>query len=528
MKKGDKTKEQLKDESVKLSRRIIELEQLINKFQRNEKKIKESEELYKTIVDAAPDGIVTTDLKGVITYMNSAMTERTGYSKKDFIGKPFLKIPTIRAKDIPKYVKVMNSLLRGKTPEPSAFEWVHKDGTIYWGKVYISRMKKKGKTVGFQAITRDITEQKKAEEALKKSEEKYRTIVETAPDVIITIDKDGIISSCNKAITKITGFPLEDVLGKHFSKLPFLIPSEIQEFFKILPSLQGRKVPVLQEIQWIHKDGKLHWAEIHLSSLERDNKIFAVQVIGRDITSYKQAEEEKERLYAQLVKSEKMAGIGTLTSGIAHEFNNLVQIMMGHAEFAQRTKKAEDLEEALDIVVKTSDKVTRIIRDLLAFSKVEAPDMKPHSVAETLESVFSLIEGQLEKRNIKILRKYHKTPPVKLNKEELQQVFLNMVTNARDAMHPNGGTLKVMVRHTRKSVKISFKDYGRGIAEKNINRIFEPFYTTKGAFGGDSGLTGTGLGLAVSYGIVKRHGGTITVVSEVDKGTVFTIVLPVG
>lgn len=189
--KKRKTKEQLVDELGNLHQRIIELEQLVKTLKLNEKKIKESEELYKSIVETAPDGIVTTDLKGVITSFNLALLERTGYSGEDFIGRHFTKIPTVRAKDIPNYVKVLNSLIKGKIPKPFEYEWTDREGNSHIGEVYVSRIKKKGKTIGFQAITRDITERKRAEEALQESERQYRTIVQTAPDVILSINPKG-------------------------------------------------------------------------------------------------------------------------------------------------------------------------------------------------------------------------------------------------------------------------------------------------------------------------------------------------
>ncbi len=241
----------------------------------------------------------------------------------------------------------------------------------------------------------------------------------------------------------------------------------------------------------------------------------------------KQAEKEKDILQAQLVQSEKMAGIGTLTSGIAHEFNNLLQIMSGHSEFAQRTKKPEDIEEALDIVTSTSDKVSKIIKDLLTFSRREPLERKLSSIPELVDFVLSMTEEQLKKNNIPIVREYGRVPKIEVNQGELQQVFLNMVTNARDAMWSKGGKLEIRIKKVKDNVEISFTDTGIGIEEKNLGRVFEPFYTTKGAVGGDTKIQGIGLGLSVSYGIVQRHGGSIEVESKAEKGTTFTVRFPV-
>jgi signal transduction histidine kinase len=272
------------------------------------------------------------------------------------------------------------------------------------------------------------------------------------------------------------------------------------------------------------------------SEVKYDDKFFSITMSGfprgaiitsQDITERKLAEEEKERLQVQLIQSERMAGIGTLASGIAHEFNNLLQIMMGHTEFAQRTKKADVMEEALDIVMNTTVRTKKIIEDVLSFSKSGAPEKELCDIAELIKSVLSLTEEHFKKNNIRAVIKYGRVPKIEVNKGEIQQVFLNLVTNARDAMSPRGGKLEIEIKKVEDNVEISFADTGKGIEEENLSRVFEPFYTTKGAVGGDTRIQGIGLGLSVSYGIVERHRGTIEVESEVGRGTTFTIRLPV-
>jgi signal transduction histidine kinase/CheY-like chemotaxis protein len=243
-------------------------------------------------------------------------------------------------------------------------------------------------------------------------------------------------------------------------------------------------------------------------------------------TKLKREKVEKERLLVKLIQSVKMAAIENLASGLAHEFNNLLQIMKGHAEFAQSTKKAEDMEEALDIVLKASDKIENIIKDLLAFSRKESFEKVLCDITEPLESVLSLTEEKLKERSIEVVRKYETTPAVEVNKVEMQRVFLNMVTNARDAMLPNGGILEIVVKQVGENVEVSFADTGKGIKDENLRRVFEPFYTTQIAVEEDSWLKGIGLGLSVSYRIVRRHGGTIEVESEIGKGSTFTVKLP--
>ena len=295
---------------------------------------------------------------------------------------------------------------------------------------------------------------------------------------------------------------------------------------------EEHKIDMQAELMECIRSGKTK----RFPEVKYDDKFFSITMSGfprgaiitsQDITEHKLAEEGKERLQAQLIQSEKMAGIGSMASGIAHEFNNLLQIMMGHAEFAQRTKKAEAMEEALDIVMDTTVRTKKIIEDVLSFSKSGSPEKELCDIAELIKSVLSLTEEQSKKKNIRAVIKYRRIPKLEVNKTEIQQVFLNMVSNARDAMLPKGGKLEIELKRIKDNVEISFTDTGIGILEENLERVFEPFYTTKGAVGGDTKTQGVGLGLSVSYGIVERHGGTIEVESEAGKGTTFTIKLPV-
>ena len=346
--------------------------------------------------------------------------------------------------------------------------------------------------------------------------------------MIATVNAEENITMINKKGCEILGYYEEELLGKNWFDVlvPTRIRTDIGGVFRKL--MAGNIKPVeYYENPLLTKDGEEREIAFHNTVLkDSKGKINGVLFSADDITERKQAEEEKEMLQAQLVQSEKMAGIGTLTSGIAHEFNNLLQIMSGHAEYAQRTKKLKDMEEALDIVGETSERVSKIIKDLLTFSRRDPIERRLCDITKLVDFVVSLTEEQLKKHNITVTRKYKKIPNVEVNEGEIQQVFLNMVTNARDAMLPKEGKLEIGIKKVKDNVEISFNDTGKGIKEENLGNVFEPFYTTKGAIGGDTRTQGIGLGLSVSYGIVERHKGTIEVESKVGKGTTFTIKLP--
>ena len=480
-----------------------------------------------TLVASKTDNaVMIAEGNGRIEWINEGFTTMTGYvleelreSKRDTLMEissiPIM--PDITDEDIvQKKSKIYESLIESK------------DGKKLWTSLTLTPIfDRNGELKKIVVIGTNITERKQVEEALKESEERYRELVEKAGIGILIDDEEGNIVYANKKAAELHGYSLEEMKEQSFKSL--VHPDEIERVTKYHKDrIQGRKVPSSYEFRAIRKDGGIFHLEVDAAPNKKGEKIIGTRTFLKDITERKKAEEEGARLQARLMQSEKMAGLGTLTSGIAHEFNNLLQIMSGNVQLAQRTKRPEDMAEALDIVADISDRTTKIIRDLLAFSRQETPGKEPCDVTGVIESVLSLTEGQLRKNNIEVVRSYEETSELRVNKGELQQVFLNMVTNARDAMVSSGGILKIDVRERDGNVDVRFRDTGEGIEERDLGRVFEPFYTTKGAVGGSTAVSGTGLGLSVSYGIVKRHGGDIEVESRKGEGTIFTVILPVG
>jgi len=260
-----------------------------------EEALRKSREKYRSIVELAPDGIVAINIKGVITSANPAFLRLTGFSKNEIVGKHFTKLGTIRAGDIPKYMKLFTSTLRGKLPPPIEFVYFRKDGTQRWGEAHSGLMKKDGKTVGFQVILRDITERKKAEETLRESEEKYRTQFEEALDAILVADAEtGIIIDCNRAASELVGREKSELIGKHQRILH--PPQEIEgEFSRTFKQHVKEKEGQVLEAQVITKKGEIKDVAIKANVFELEGKNL-IQGIFRDITERKKAEEELIRL----------------------------------------------------------------------------------------------------------------------------------------------------------------------------------------------------------------------------------------
>jgi PAS domain S-box-containing protein len=261
--------------------------------------LKESEEKYRAIVERAPDSIATVDLKGIITSCNNALLEQTGYSEQDFVGKHFLKNPTMRIRDIPKYLKIFRSLVTGKVPEPLELVGIYKDGSEHLGEVHISIIRKRGKIIGFQTMTRDITDRKRAEEALAASESKYRSLFDNSMEGI-GLSKGNCVISANKALLDIFGYDSIE----EFTRIPLLdhVAPESREIIRELMKKRekGELAPSSRfEHRILRKDGQIRDLEISRTAISIEGEQFT-QSTFRDITEHKEAEEKLHEHQEQL------------------------------------------------------------------------------------------------------------------------------------------------------------------------------------------------------------------------------------
>jgi two-component system NtrC family sensor kinase len=229
----------------------------------------------------------------------------------------------------------------------------------------------------------------------------------------------------------------------------------------------------------------------------------------------------------ELVQSSKLAAIGTLAAGVAHEFNNLLAAISGHTELALISDEMDEIKRSLQVVVDTVDRAKGITSNLLTFARRREPRMEKADVREAVESPLTLLERDLQKSGIEVVRKFSEVPQIVCDSGQISQVCLNMLTNARDAMIDKGGILTVEIGRDGDDVLIGFSDTGTGIKDGILEKLFEPFVTSKGALGGGT-IAGTGLGLSVAHGIVTSHGGTIDVDTESGRGSTFTVRLPIS
>lgn len=254
-----------------------------------------------------------------------------------------------------------------------------------------------------------------------------------------------------------------------------------------------------------------------------------LQLTGTLETKVQERTAEIADVHAQLVRSEKLASLGQLVAGIAHEINNpLSGILMYGTLFLNNNQLDPELREDAGIIVRETERCAEIVKRLLEFSRTSIPDKKHRSITEIMCNTLALVEHQASLNDIEIVRDYQPDlPEISVDPTQVEQVFINMLVNASQAM-PEGGTLTISINydHGQGWIRTSITDTGHGIAEEDLPKIFDPFFTTKGA--SEEGIGGTGLGLSVSYGIIQNHGGRINVKSVVGEGTTFTIDLPVS
>jgi PAS domain S-box-containing protein len=369
----------------------------------------------------------------------------------------------------------------------------------------------------------DITERKRAEEEIHKLNQYLGSIIDNANIWLDVLDEKAQVVIWNKAAEQISGFSREEVVG-HGKIWEWLYPDE-----RYRKEITTKAAAIIEKGEMVEdfettircKNEEIKTISWHSRDLlGADGKPIGSIALGRDVT-------EKKKMEAQLIQSERLAAVGTLAYGIAHEFNNILAGILGNAEFGMGNDDPEETRECFRIIMESCDRAKSITNSLLAFSGQRETKKQRADVTEAVETILGLVERELEKQNIKTVRKFSPIPEIVCDLGELSGVVLNMITNARDAMRPNGGTLTIEIEKKGDNIEIIFTDSGCGIPDSIKSRIFEPFVTTKGALG-QSEIPGTGLGLFLSYGIIKRYEGEIGVKSEVGKGSKFTIRIPIS
>ena len=402
-------------------------------------------------------------------------------------------------------------------------------GYIYDCKIFPMENELDGERIAVLLLD-DISEETHLAEEIRKVERHLTNVVESANDIIFSADTRGRILTWNKAAQSILGYAPEEVEGKTVASLCFKQDRpRIREELSLQKKKKKKKKKKESSYEMIFptKDG----GEVLTSwsfGVIRDghDKVAGLMGVGRDLT-------ERRRLEAQLIQSSKMASLGTMASGMAHELRNPLAIASGAAQLLLRKedegflkqlyRREEDnfLKECSSRIHLAIKRASDIIENLLRFSHISGTKAESVDVNFVLDETLSLVEHQISLEKLEIVKNYAPSlPKVFANRNRLQQVFMNLIINAKESMKGKKGELKLETRNTNNSLKILISDSGYGISKENIPTIFDPFFTTKGED------RNTGLGLFIAYGITKECKGDIAVESEPGKGTTFIITLP--
>jgi len=371
-------------------------------------------------------------------------------------------------------------------------------------------------------------------EERRETEERYRLLVENAPDAIITLDAKGCFSSINPFCETLTGWSREQWFAKPFA--PLIHPADLERAqASFNETLSGRRTPMM-ELRVKNKAGQFIWMEFILTPQTRHDKVDGVLAIGRDISARHHAARAQEALEFQLRRSQKMEAIGRLAGGIAHDFNNFLAIIMANCGLARMDVTGSSaIAERLEQIDRASLRAAALVQQILTFSHNREQERTVINLKPTLKEAAKMLRSTLPP-SVEIRSQFASDCPCVLaDAGQIQQVVLNLATNSAHAMKEKGGVLDIslspmLVDEEFASrnpdlkpgpyVRLTVSDNGHGMDAATQERIFEPFFTTKPQ--GE----GSGLGLSVVHGIVKSHEGSISVYSEVGRGTTFNIYLP--
>jgi PAS domain S-box-containing protein len=490
---------------------------------------------FQLLVDAVTDyAIYMLDPTGIVASWNPGAQRFKGYKESEIIGEHFSRFYTDedRATELPR--RALETAAREGKFEAEGWR-VRKDGTYFWAHVVIDPIRDAhGTLLGFAKITRDLTERKKAQDALKESEQRFRLLVQGVTDyAIYMLDPQGYVTNWNAGAQRIKGYAESEIVGRHFSQFYTDHDRATELPWRALETA-AREGKFEAEGWRLRKDGTRFWASVVIDPIRNDQgELIGFAKITRDITERRQAQEALEQAQAALFQAQKMEAVGQLTGGVAHDFNNLLTIIVNNLDLLTRNARDPRDIKLIESAQRAAERGAKLTQQLLAFSRRQPlqPDAhNPNTLIEGFESVLRRACGEMIRLQLSLAPRLRW---VSVDAPQFESALLNLIVNARDAM-PNGGSLKIVTGNVTLSeqdsassplqpgqyVSIAVQDTGVGMTPDIVNRVFEPFFTTK-----EIGK-GTGLGLSQVYGFVTQSGGTIKIDSTPDQGTRVTMLLP--
>jgi PAS domain S-box-containing protein len=491
------------------------------------------EQRFQYLIEGIRDyAIYMLDPNGVVSSWNTGAQRFKGYTAQEIVGRHFSRFYTAedQAAGLPANA-LATALAEGKY-ESEAWR-VRKDGTHFWASVVIDPIyDESGALLGYAKVTRDVTERKMAEDALRESEQRFRLLVQGVTDyAIYMLSPEGVVTNWNVGAERIKGYSHDEIVGSHFSR--FYTPDDMAAGIPARALHTAVTAGRYEQEGWrVRKDATRFWAHVVIHAIRDEaGELVGFAKITRDLTEKRQAAVALEEANAALFQSQKMESIGQLTGGIAHDFNNLLSVLTSGLEVLHMRHQHSADTKTFDSMRRAIDRGATLTQQLLAFARqqpLQAETRNVNKLISGFESVLRRAGSPSIEFALELDPRVHNTV---IDSARFESALLNLVVNARDAM-PLGGRLTISSSNVSLAeretgglpagsyVKVAVGDTGTGMSPETLARAFEPFYTTK-----EVGK-GTGLGLSQVYGFIKQSGGEVVIRSVEHAGTTISIYLP--
>ena len=480
-----------------------------------------SEQYFRPLIERALDVVVVLNSDGTIRYESPSIQNVIGYKPEERQGKSIFDL--IHPDDMASATSAFSQLLQNQAANVHIeLRLRHKDGSWRSIEAVGQNLLDDPAVAGIAVNLRDITERKRMEEALRESEEKFRRLVEDMNDGYCVLQGSRVVFA-NARSAEMFGYTHDEVIGKTVKEL--LPPEIVSELSKMSAKRQrGEIVPQQYEISLVGKDGTMRPVELGTRVIDYTGKP-ALSVVIRDISERKRAQEDRQRMEQQLQLAGRLAAVGELAAGVAHELNNPLAAVQA---FAQLLNDRDDLDETVrsdvETIYREAQRASKITSNMLFFARRHAPEKRLISINEVIEKALELHAYRMKVNNIDLVMELDPDLPMTMaDFHQMQQVFVNIINNAEQAMtEAHGkGRLCIKTQKAGKMIQIAFTDDGLGISAENLKRLFDPFFTTKGVG------KGTGLGLSICYGLVQEHGGRMSARSKPGEEATFVVEIPI-
>jgi PAS domain S-box-containing protein len=476
-----------------------------------ENEIRESRARFRELARLLPLGIWETDENGIFTYTNEEAMKSYGYTRQDTT--PINQLQTMVPQDRDRAARNTQRILQGETLGGTEYTALRKDGSTFPSLVYSSPINRNGKSVGLRGITINTTEQKITEKRLEQAAQEWRATFDSLTDMVCILDNDFRITRVNMAYANMLRKEPQELLGKVcYELINRDCPCHDCPHQKTLQTGKPARAEFFEPALGTY-------VEVSTSPIFNENRDVKGSVhVMRDISERKQMEQ-------QLMLTDRLASVGELASGVAHELNNPLTSVIGFSQLLMEGEIPDNIKEDLSLINSEAQRAANVVKNLLTFARKHAAIKQSTRINNVIEDVLKLRAYEHKVNNIEVIRKFASDlPEILVDYFQIQQVFLNLIINAEFFMTEahRRGTLTISIERVDHAVRISFADNGPGIPRENLKRIFDPFFTTK-----EVGK-GTGLGLSICHGIITEHGGKIYAESEVGKGATFVIELPIN